>query len=343
MDSEGHEEVAPPTPEDLKRPLERFSPANKPENNLFKRFGYGPERFDSLERDIRTLTDNPHLHIIRPSRRHWTIEHNARGIVALSEAVVGDGKFEPLSAQEASEYSGAASLLLNISGLFGERVKGKAQSFVERKATETVRKKTEDVRQFIDLLEDTPRPRQEFLNELNNFYEDAGQSRWFLSRHLYILLGELRWLSTDKGYKNKELSERYPLLVSFWVLAKPKTDNLRRTLSNDDKLSIMEPEIMATVGGFLKEKGKDVDLDLAKSRSRHIYRGIAERLKPRELEAGKRKIEREVPPLLQDIYEILPEDGPSFALAVKKQFEEIARMKHEGRSPTEIVKQVGLL
>ncbi len=325
--------------------------------SLPSRFGFQPEKVTRLENHIRILTGRESYELPIPERQ--TIEHYEDAIVAVAKAVVdirnkekgvipSSNEYSYMSPEIAAKYHDGARTAVGIADFLGrfELTEGLSDSIrdrIEGKANERVLKEAHKINEMLNVLESTPRPRQQLLEEIAHFYEDSNRGGK-ISKNVSNFLDQF-YLARSDGDLSENFRQRYPLSASFISVFRPSAGGLGYQLDHEGKdknLDIVQPEIMQSMHEFLGRH--EVDVDEPAIKTPHQLRGFAELFKKYELEEGFKLIREKTGKILDDTLEaasdLIPEDGPSFALAVRKQFEMMAEMKRQGLSPEEIIQKV---
>lgn len=326
---------------------ETFGPGI-PENSLplMDELGFQKEKLDKLQQHLGELTGNKEFQLPLPSSAH--IERNAHLIIALSEAIVDlQQEKEPinksttkpdartyLSRDEIAQQSSAISLVLGVSGMFGDNIKDKVGRFVERKATEKLRRRGKRVLEMIDLMEQTPNPKTQLIDELSQFHQQAvthKEGEGIFVKHIGFAASDI--VIAKPTTASKRFINSYPLcsgLIRFVNFP------LNRYIEKIDRSDLIAPEIVRGVGRFVRSQGRQA-LDLPNHFS-------LRRVATKTFVGSKlQQVENNLPLVLQDVVDLIPSDGKVFATELKKQFASIAEMKKQGIEPKEIITRIGLL
>ncbi len=239
----------------------------------------------------------------------------------------------------------------SLLGRFSPRLQHRFGRYIEKKAEDAIEQAAGNVLGRVDILGEVKKPRARFVPELANIYRRVAAYRtedvegWFenytqevpIERKVAELIVHMR--GARYGHDNTWLSiKSFPLMVRGLRLSKFPPDTMVET-----EVAVAGSEVMQGIEGFLNREGVSIPpaphpvatfdiFDYETWGGDNIWRSLGETFKPEQIEAAR----RELPNILAEVKEVLPENGPAVIESVKTLAENILILSKQGVSNAEI-------
>jgi len=240
--------------------------------------------------------------------------------------------FKP-TAREFKKVKPAVASLSRIIGFFSKRLANRFDKYVETKGLEVFNDITQRSSEMIGALEKIEDPKKQFLKELSGLYRSLaeplkpGENFRRLSGFVRYL-DEIHLSEDDRWEKDLPFIGHFRRLVPVLIAYR---DNSKQFVNSDvlDKVDTAAPEILRGMARFLRSHGLDIpDIHIPNSSLGHTDRGLAEVFAKSKL----RRVEEKLPDVLEAIYNLLPENGPDFAVKVRSHARKIVSARKNGAS-----------
>ncbi len=328
LDSDMQKTIGAHLPTITEQKLEDFTPMLITLSKEMKRIEHEQENNQSFEEMAAEVESGTRVKGNLSNRQFTMAEHK-------------NNKINPdttISLAEAKQYSGLARDILSISSLFGQKIHKKVERMIENRANKELTKQTIKVIQSIKIIETIDNPKDEFLTETLNLYEELNQRQ---ENNFGIESPfDVRLTYTLNTILNHRKAESYPLIHALTNVLPIYGDQIETLgyIVDTKNIGIVEPEILKNIEGFLRNKGKNPTPHRLTS---GFKREIAEIFKQEELQKGQQQIQQSIPTLLEDVYDLLPNNGPAFAQVLRAKITQLANLDKKAK-PQEVAKILGL-